>query len=150
MSGWALAIIAAIGAMIAYFQWVTAHQRIALELFDRRFEVVLSLRRAVLTALAHGDYGEKQQREFGDAVLRARFLFGPEVFSLLEQTISDLDIVDFGERHPKHISKPEKERDFADAKGRLRDFVPESFKLFDPYMRAPFKMGSFWHPFGGR
>src|SRR5690606_4973811 len=109
MSGWALAIIAAIGAMIAYFQWFTAHQRIALELFVRRFEVVLSLRRAVLAALAPGDYGEKQQREFGDAVLRARFLFGPEVFSLLEQTIPGLDIGDFGQRHPKHISTPEKE-----------------------------------------
>ena len=34
MQAWATILIGAIAAMIAYFQWVTAHQRIVLDLFD--------------------------------------------------------------------------------------------------------------------
>ena len=44
-------LIAGFGALIAYFQWRTAHQRIVLDLFERRTEVFEEIENAVKQAL---------------------------------------------------------------------------------------------------
>src|SRR5215510_5912444 len=36
---WILAAVAILGVLIAYFQWRTAHQRVVLDLFDRRLRI---------------------------------------------------------------------------------------------------------------
>jgi hypothetical protein len=46
----ALSIIATVAALVAYLQWVTAHQKVVVDLFDRRrkaFELVEAALRPV-------------------------------------------------------------------------------------------------------
>jgi hypothetical protein len=49
------AIVAVVGAFIAYFQWRTAHQRVVLDLFDRRLRVFEDVEAAVKNVFASTD-----------------------------------------------------------------------------------------------
>jgi hypothetical protein len=44
-------VITGFGALIAYFQWRTAHQRVVLELFERRVKVFVEFENAARDAL---------------------------------------------------------------------------------------------------
>jgi hypothetical protein len=72
-------IIALIVAMIALAQWRTAHQRMVIDLFERRMNLIDELSRIVSAILFEGAL----RREDADGFLRAtrgdKFLFGSEV-----------------------------------------------------------------------
>jgi hypothetical protein len=47
-------IVATFVAIIGYFQWRTAHQRVILDLFERRMKVYEGAKRCVSYVVAHG------------------------------------------------------------------------------------------------
>ena len=86
MQAWATILIGAIAAMIAYFQWVTAHQRIVLDLFDRRVSIFRIIQWVVLEVReAGGEVSQQVLQSFVLAELEARFLFGNDVRKLLAE-----------------------------------------------------------------
>jgi hypothetical protein len=100
MQGWVTILIAAIAAMIAYFQWVTAHQRIVLDLFDKRWKVFEEIEVVIGDVLTHAETSHDTLQAFLRAEADARFLFGEDV--RLELRALSYDIV-FLHTHNKAV-----------------------------------------------
>jgi hypothetical protein len=123
------AFIAAIVALITFLQWVTAREKVRLDLFDKRFAVYDELRSAMSRHLRGNT--ETAFPEFEKAASRARFLFGPEVQAFLEDREKDLD--------REMTLLLEGRRDAAAAERaalvrRLTDFFRDFDQLVAPYM----------------
>jgi len=80
--------------MIAFFQWRTAHQRVVIDLFDRRMKIYIGcrdvLRKIVISPNATTD---QDGHEFKMASADAEFLFGDDLvehFKKVENAIFDL------------------------------------------------------------
>lgn len=54
MNNWLVPAIAAFAALIAYLQWITAHQKIVLELFEKRLEAFRETQAAIIPVIRHG------------------------------------------------------------------------------------------------
>jgi hypothetical protein len=98
-------IIAGFGAGIAYFQWRTAHQRVVLDLFDRRVAVFRDIEEAAKAAL--NELGRAQLEpafwSYVRAEANARFLFGEEVIVALSNLRRDFaNVMAFSEIRPDH------------------------------------------------
>jgi hypothetical protein len=90
-------IFASISALVvtAYFgwrqwqtaekQWQTAEEKVHLDLFDRRYAVYEELC-AIVSQYTTEGVDQSNLFEFERAAVRARFLFGPEVTSVLDAT----------------------------------------------------------------
>ncbi len=84
--------IALIAVGIAYMQWRTAHQKVILDLFDRRLKVYDEINAAVIQAVAEQgnlatfEATRRIWRAWGDA----RFLFGPEVLQAIDEIRRDV------------------------------------------------------------
>ncbi len=79
-----LAVLAAAGVAVAYLQWRTAHHKVIVDLFDRRFAVYQEVFDAIRPVMAKGHAADAELFKFGQAAERARFLFGAEVRDYLE------------------------------------------------------------------
>jgi hypothetical protein len=83
-------VIAVMVAAIAFAQWCTARQRMILDLFQRRMDLVDLVSRIATTIVLEG----ARRIEDVDGFLRAtrgdKFLFGPEVTSYLSETYKRL------------------------------------------------------------
>src|SRR5690349_2365211 len=78
-------VLALIVALIAYQQWRTAHNKLRLALFDRRFAVYVETLDFIGTVMQDGYPASEHYRPFARARDRAQYLFGPEVEVLLER-----------------------------------------------------------------
>lgn len=76
--------IAAIAIVIAFMQWRTAHQKVVLDLFERRLAIIESAREAAWAVAVEREV-EKAHRLATDAAIRSRFLFGQDVVELLAE-----------------------------------------------------------------
>jgi hypothetical protein len=76
-------VLGAVAAFIAWRQWRTSHDRLVLDLFERRFQVFQELTRAILIATNKPNAEINDLSNFDVATEKARFLFGPEVHSYL-------------------------------------------------------------------
>jgi hypothetical protein len=135
-----VAVVAAcIAGGIAYRQWQTAHAKLVLDLFDRRFESYLALNTAIAGILSVGagnaDVGMKM--EFFRAKERAKFLFGRAVnehLQAVDRDIGSLLGLQFEVRMSEH-SKIEAALDRqTEIMQRLGDFFVEIDSLVAPYM----------------
>jgi hypothetical protein len=142
-------VIAGFGALIAYFQWRTAHQRVVLDLFERRLAVFREIEEAAKAAL--NDLG-KQKLEpaflsYVRAEANARFLFGEEVITALARLREDFAAVmafsDIAVDHPEFQQLNDRKHG---ALQRLAAFILNSSPLFAPYIRLDQKMPSLWWP----
>jgi hypothetical protein len=70
--------------IIGVKQWRTAHQRAALDLFDRRWAAYEEIRSVIGEIVREGNVTAQTTLSFAGAINRAAFLFGPEVISQLE------------------------------------------------------------------
>lgn len=87
---WArITLIAAFVAAVLYFQWRTAHQRVALDLFDRRLRVFEDIEQAVGAVFKSAQATKETFRLFVEAQARARFLFGGDINDYLKQMQKD-------------------------------------------------------------
>ena len=146
MQSWVLAVIAAIAALIAYLQWVTAHQKIVLELFDKRYEAFVNVVRTLMPALAYGGITNNEFSDFVSVVERCRFLFGEDIYSYLIEIKGDLawlsaftdDVINQDAERGKLIEKK------YDILNRIGDFEKTAVPKFMPYIRLDQKMKYFW------
>jgi hypothetical protein len=79
-------VLGGIAAYIAYRQWRTAHHRIVLDLFDKRYQVYDALRSAMNPIYVAGAATDDDFFAFTRAADRARLLFGSDVNEFLSQT----------------------------------------------------------------
>jgi hypothetical protein len=90
----AVPAIALLAAMIGYFQWRTAHNRVVIDLFDRRMRIFTDCRDVLQSIIASPSATTTQDGiKFLRASADADFLFGDKVVKHLErvgQAIFDL------------------------------------------------------------
>ena len=144
-----LGLIGALGALIAYLQWVTAHQRLVLELFDKRFAALEALLTSLGPIYASGKATAQEFFDFAYAMERCRFLFGSEVFQYLETIKKDLSFLvaytdEAIDQNPNRENLIDKK---ANVFTRVADFNKDAIPIFMPYMHLDQRMKYFW-PFG--
>ncbi len=75
----AVPAIAIFGGYIAYRQWLTSHERVKLDLFDRRMAAYQRLREAVAPINASGKVKNVDSDNFARAMNEMRFLFDKDM-----------------------------------------------------------------------
>jgi hypothetical protein len=82
----AVPAIGLLAAVIGYFQWKTAQQKVLLDLFDRRMATYTALREIVARVRASSSAATPDNSfKFLEALDRADFLFGAEVIEHLQK-----------------------------------------------------------------
>jgi hypothetical protein len=76
-------VIALIAAGIAFMQWRTAHQKVVLDLFERRMQAYLELQKPLVEVLSTNEVPRERLHEFRRAIGQTDFLFGDEVVKYL-------------------------------------------------------------------
>jgi hypothetical protein len=84
----AAVIVAALGALIAYFQFITAGRKLMLDLFDQRLKVVEGIERALGSFSITGNITRDNFRDLLLAKSAARFLFEDDVQQSLNRVAS--------------------------------------------------------------
>lgn len=137
-------------ALIGYFQWITAHQRVVLDLFDRRFDVYGEIRSGIGSIVTSGKVSPEVEQKIGRAIETARFYFGTEVISYLDQLwrsmidLSHYESAIEGTEGTDRAALIEKRRS---AFEKIAAFYKDGPLLFAPYIRLDQKMRSLWWPF---
>jgi hypothetical protein len=90
VNSWAVPIIGAIAALVAYLQWVTAHQRVVVDLFDKRLAAFNAIRDSVVPVMREAAISQREFFDFVRAEDRCRFLFGADVLKFLVEMRNDL------------------------------------------------------------
>lgn len=89
-------IIAAIAAWIAFRQFQIARNKLKFDLFDKRMEVYNAVREALGNITRQGNLTQEQQLQYLQGTRTARWLFGKEVYTYLDETlwrkITDLEL----------------------------------------------------------
>jgi hypothetical protein len=82
----AVPAIGLLAAVIGYFQWRTAQQKVVLDLFDRRIATYTALREVVGMVTGSSNAATPDNSfKFLEALDRAEFLFGSEVIEHLKK-----------------------------------------------------------------
>ena len=137
MVNWLTAFIALIVALISALQWITARQKVVLDLFDKRFALYDELRKVIER---YGGDGPKTNdiEKFAQAVSRAQFLFGAEVTEYLKDRMQDL-IREFVLRKRGQSTSEERhqgtEKEYVTLVNRLTNFFKDFDILVAPYMK---------------
>lgn len=108
--------VAVLGLLIAYRQWRIAHNKLKLDLFDRRFSVYEAARGLLASILTSGKAKDKEILKFMVATREAKWLLNLQVAEYLEKqlyhkaidlkTLSfELEVVPVGEERTSNISK---------------------------------------------
>ncbi len=138
---WIIAAVTAIFvALVAFLQWRTAHQKAALDLFERRHSIYETVRKGVGMMIRDSNgFDQACEAEFVQAMGRAYFFFGDDVVGYLEQlwkAITDVREADTelkdGSAHAALGATAEKRRKAMD---RITAFYTEGRPLFSKYMR---------------
>jgi hypothetical protein len=141
--GWVGSAILALVPLVAYFQWQTAHHRVVLDLFDRRFRTYEEIRHAIANVVP-GEQNVELLATYSTAMDRAQFLFGPEVSHYLKKKYEDVVRTMLEPKGHDEIEWGQIVRGQSD---RLQSFYEEANKLFRPYMMLPHKIRHLWLPF---
>lgn len=80
-------LIAVIVAYIAYRQWKTAHNRLKLDLFDRRLAIHSAARELIATVTSYGQIENKDIFAFLSGIQQARWLLNQRIVQYLEQDL---------------------------------------------------------------
>ncbi|NRP19911.1 hypothetical protein LPJGGPFB_03169 [Ensifer adhaerens] len=79
MNAWATTMISGLVFVVAYLQWRTAHQKVVLDLFDRRLAIYEKLRQSMRIINQTGKVSDEADRLLLEAESEAAFLFGPDI-----------------------------------------------------------------------
>ncbi len=148
MNSWLVPAIAALAALIAYLQWVTAHQKIVLELFDKRLEAFRGIQIALAPIMIHGAATQQDFFAFANAVERCRFLFGDEVHEYLADLRSKVSFISvYTDETIDRRNEAERSKLIDKKHNYLNDlssFETNGAPLFAPYLKLDQKMRYFW------
>jgi uncharacterized protein YhaN len=78
-------LVGGIGAYIAYRHWKIDHEKLKLELFDRRLEAYQRLKDAVAPIAASGKVTNEDTERFARAMYDMRFLFDKETETCVDE-----------------------------------------------------------------
>ncbi|WP_315763627.1 hypothetical protein [Bradyrhizobium sp. SZCCHNS2005] len=123
--------IALLAIVIAVLQWRTAHQKIVLDLFERRMKVYSEIRAVIASTVSSGKLPNEKHFEYMRAADGAKFLFGSKVNGYLEDLNNTLAY--FHEADETYGDLQGQDR--ADAIQRRRkyfDKIQAFYKEFDP------------------
>jgi hypothetical protein len=136
-----IAVLALIGAFIAYQQWRTAHNRLRLDLFDRRFTVYVEALNFIGAVMQEGYPPSERYRPFARARDRAQYLFGPEVEILLERMHKTAAVLRATHSQIQQSEGAEKDEAIEEAiktnraaLERFSEFDGELMSLMQPYL----------------
>lgn len=125
-------------AIIAFLQWRTAHQKVLLDLFDRRQAVYSKLETAALSLVTNKEADEECQLLTREGILEGKFLFGPDAFARISsfaKLVRQFEPLSQPERmYPDDDTTAKTDRN----QQRLREadeFLRQMPSIFDPYMR---------------
>jgi hypothetical protein len=152
MQGWITILIAAIALLIGYFQWVTAHQRVVIDLFEKRLRLFNSIELAIGQVVRDAETSPETLQTFLQAEADACFLFGLDVLKELRSLGSDFE---FLHTYSKAViddpDLPNRDDIFQERWNilqRLGDDWPERLsRTFAPYIRLTQKQQSIWWRF---
>lgn len=149
-TGLLTAIVAALGLMIAYFQFVTARRKLMLDLFDRRLKVLEGLERAIGAVFSGMKVTNEIFNDLLNAKAAARFLFGEDVQAFLQKTQEDFAF--FIAYSDEMLADPEAENRVAlierkyEILNRFAVYPQTLAPLFGPYMKFTEKQTKVWLP----
>ena len=134
-----LTLVAIIGAGIAYLQWRTAHQRVVLDLFDKRYSIWSKMREPIAEIVREGKVANDVEMRFLRARDGSEFLFGKEVNDYLDKlykAILDHRVAESALQYAKSEGERLKAGENRLAKFKvIADFFNEFPKLVAPYMQ---------------
>jgi hypothetical protein len=128
-------------ALVGFFQWRTAQDKAALDLFERRHEVYLIVRNAVGQMVSSSPgFDQARQTEFMEMMERAYFFFGDDVVNYLKTLWDDIVNVRAADDEMKggNLSQGDLQRVIA-ARRKALDSIAQFYKIGQPlfarYMR---------------
>jgi hypothetical protein len=83
-------VVAAIAGLIAYRQWKTAHDKLRLDLFDKRFNIYRAYFRASAAALGRWPDRHDVLAQFTSLKGQSKFLFGTEAAKFIEEAMLEI------------------------------------------------------------
>src|SRR5882724_1586343 len=123
--------IALLAIVITILQWRTAHQKIVLDLFERRMTVYSEIRAVIASTVSSGKLPNEKHFEFMRAIDGAKFLFGSSVTDYLNELNTTLAY--FHEADETFDSLQGQERLEAIQRRRKHfDKIQLFYKVFDP------------------
>jgi hypothetical protein len=128
-------------ALVGFFQWRTAQDKAALDLFERRHEVFLVVREAVGQMVSSSPgFDQAREIEFLQMMERAYFFFGDDVHNYLKTLWDDILNVRTADNEMKGNNLPpgDLKRVIAhrrEALDRIREFYKTGQPLFARYVR---------------
>jgi hypothetical protein len=124
--------------VIAFMQWRTAHQKVMLDLFDRRLKVFETVESAAGAVFRSGRGNEETERSLLTAIAEAKFLFGNDVHDYLEamwKSYVEMESlameIENLHGHERVTAVREKRRHGM----AISSFHAEGVKVFGPYLR---------------
>lgn len=130
--------------VVAFMQWRTAHQKVVLDLFDRRHAVYREMEEAAVLFIKTFKQEERDRAAAlaRHAGLEAVFLFGPDAFKRISaaasqirmyETISTAETIYSDEEIEARRDRNERRKKCVEA------FLLEMPTIFEPYMRMTHK-----------
>ena len=95
MSALATPSIALLAAAIGIMQWRTNRQKLVLDLFEKRFQVFLDVRRVASEAIQIGKLNHSGF--LNEVIARARFIFGDDIYQKLIQMHAEATRLEMGQ-----------------------------------------------------
>jgi hypothetical protein len=137
----AVPAIGLLAAVIGYFQWKTAQQKVLLDLFDRRMATYTALREIVAKVRASSSAATPENSfKFLEALDRAEFLFGAEVIEHLHEIREAIHDIDDTITERKDL-QPSPELNANVARERAaREVVGSFYTSFQPLVRPYIRM----------
>jgi hypothetical protein len=137
----AVPAIALLAAVIGYFQWRTAQQKVVLDLFDRRMETYTKLREVVGRINGSSSAATTEASfEFLQAVDRAEFLFGPEVVSHLKKIDDGINEIRIALAERKNLGPGPDQKANVAQESAARSVVASFYTTFQPLIRPYVRM----------
>lgn len=123
--------IALLAIVIAILQWRTAHQKVVVDLFERRMKVYSEIRAVIGSVVSSGKLPNEQHFEYWRAADGAKFLFGRKVNDYLNELNTTLAY--FHEADESYGDMEGAERSEAIQRRRKYfDKIQAFYKEFDP------------------
>jgi hypothetical protein len=147
MTAWIALLVSIAVALVGFFSWRTAHQKMILDIFEKRFAVYEDLIQLMSVQIRESYLRDEDFHKFVRALDRAKFLFGRDVSDYLHRVQEDLAEarrVERDDRIPRNENAHEVERDlerYTALHGRLAKFYADADLLFVPYMKIHQRSG---------
>jgi len=124
-------IIAAIAAWVAFRQFQIARNKLKFDLFDKRMEVYGAVRDALGSISRQSSLTQEQQIQYLQGTRTARWLFGPEVFHYLDETLWHKVVdLEFQNTMSKDSAEPERVKHIQE-RTETFTWMTKQYKEFD-------------------